>query len=65
MAISKDAKSLGMPWEKEYGYSQGVKVGDTSYLTGQVSHDDEGNVLGIGNMEVQLRQSYVNVEKVC
>jgi hypothetical protein len=32
MAISKEAKSLGMPWEHEYGYAQGVKVGDTIYL---------------------------------
>lgn len=64
MAISKEAKSLGMPWEKEYGYSQAVKVGDTIYLAGQVSHDDEGKILGLGNMEVQMRQAYVNVEKV-
>ncbi|MCZ6480310.1 MAG: hypothetical protein O6929_07900 [candidate division NC10 bacterium] len=52
MTIRKEAKSLGMPWENEYGYSQAVKVGDTIYLAGQVSHDDKGNVLGVGNMEV-------------
>jgi transposase-like protein len=28
MAISKDAKGLGMPWEAEYGYAQAVKVGE-------------------------------------
>jgi 2-iminobutanoate/2-iminopropanoate deaminase len=43
MAISKESKSFGMPWEKEYGYSQAVKVGDTIYLSGLVSHDDKGN----------------------
>ncbi len=64
MAISKETKSLNMPWEKEYGYSQAVKVGDTIYLSGQVSHDDKGNVLGEGNMEVQMRAAYANVEKV-
>ncbi len=64
MTINKEAKSLGMPWEKEYGYSQAVKVGDTIYLAGQVSHDDEGNVLGEGDMEVQMRAAYHNVEKV-
>jgi enamine deaminase RidA (YjgF/YER057c/UK114 family) len=64
MTINKDAKSLSMPWEKEYGYSQAVKVGDTIYLAGQVSHDDEGNVLGEGDMEVQMRAAYHNVEKV-
>jgi hypothetical protein len=32
MAISKETMSLDMPWEKEYGYAQAVKVGDTIYL---------------------------------
>ncbi len=64
MTIRKEAKSLGMPWENEYGYSQAVKVGDTIYLAGQVSHDDKGNVLGEGNMEVQMRAAYANVGKV-
>ena len=62
--INKEAKSLNMPWEKEYGYSQAVKVGDTIYLSGQVSHDDKGNILGEGNMEVQMRAAYANVGKV-
>ncbi len=64
MTIRKEAKSLGMPWENEYGYSQAVKVGDTIYLAGQVSHDDKGNVLGEGDMEVQMRAAYANVGKV-
>jgi len=64
MKIDKEVKSLGMPWEKEYGYSQAVKVGDTIYLSGQVSHDENGNVVGEGNMELQMRAAYANVEKV-
>ncbi len=64
MTIDKETKSLGMPWEEEYGYAQAVKVGDTIYLSGQVSHDDDGNVLGEGDMEVQMRAAYANVGKV-
>ncbi len=64
MKINKKAKSLNMPWEKEYGYSQAVKVGDTIYLSGQVSHDDQGNILGEGNMEVQMRAANANIKKV-
>ena len=64
MTIDKQAKGLNMPWEQEYGYSQAVKVGDTIYLSGQVSHDDQGNVLGEGDMEVQMRAAYANVAKV-
>ena len=64
MAIKKETKNFGMPWEKEYGYSQAVKVGDTIYLSGQVSHDDKGNIVGLGDMEAQMRQAWANVGKV-
>ncbi len=76
MAMSKDAKGLGMPWEADYGYAQAVKVGDTIYLSGQLSHDDEGNFIGAAplddqgrirdhsNMEIQMRQTYANAKKV-
>jgi 2-iminobutanoate/2-iminopropanoate deaminase len=62
--INKTVKQLGMPWEKEYGYAQAVRVGETIYLSGQVSHDEQGNVVGAGNMEAQMRQAYVNVRKL-
>jgi 2-iminobutanoate/2-iminopropanoate deaminase len=64
MTINKETKSLGMPWEKEYGYAQAVKVEDTIYLSGQVSHDDRGNIVGLRDMEAQMRQAYANIQKV-
>jgi 2-iminobutanoate/2-iminopropanoate deaminase len=64
LTINKETKSLGMPWEKEYGYSQAVKLGDTIYVSGQVSHDDRGNIVGLGDMEAQMRQAYVNIQKL-
>lgn len=64
MTISKETKTLEMPWEREYGYAQAVKVGDTIYLAGQVSHDAEGNIVGVGEMETQMRQAYANVTKL-
>ena len=64
MTINKESKNLGMSWEKEYGYSQAVKVGDTIYISGQVSNDDEGNIVGRGDMEDQMRQAYENIKKM-
>ena len=64
MTINKETKSLDMPWEKEYGYAQAIKVGDTIYVSGQVSHDDKGNIVGHGDMEVQMRQAYENIQKL-
>ena len=53
-----------MPWEKEYGYAQAVKIGDTIYVSGHVSHDDDGNIVGQGDMEAQMRQAYANIQKL-
>ena len=64
MRIQKDTTGLGMPWESEYGYAQAVRVGDTIYIAGQVSHDDEGSIVGESNMELQMRQAYANVRRV-
>jgi enamine deaminase RidA (YjgF/YER057c/UK114 family) len=64
MTINKEPKSLGMPWEKEYGYSQAVKVGDTIYIAGQLSHDDKGKIVGRKDMEAQMRQAYNNIQKI-
>jgi 2-iminobutanoate/2-iminopropanoate deaminase len=64
MTINKETKSLGMPWEKEYGYAQAVKVGDKIYVSGQVSHDDKGDIVGRGDIEVQMRQAYANIQNV-
>ncbi len=76
MSINKDAKGHGMPWEGAYGYAQAVKVGNTIYVSGQLSHNDEGNIVGPApvdddgnildhsNMEIQMRQTYKNAEKI-
>ncbi|HEX8568246.1 MAG TPA: RidA family protein [Pyrinomonadaceae bacterium] len=64
MTISKETKTLNMPWEREFGYAQAVRVGDTIYLAGQVSHDEKGNFVGVGEMETQMRQAYANVARV-
>ena len=60
----KQAKSLGQPWEQEFGYAQGVRARDTLYLAGQMSLDRTGEIVGKGNMEAQFRQVYTNVKDV-
>lgn len=44
--------------------ANGVKIGNVLYLSGQVSVDDKGNVVGTGDLSAQVRQAYVNVEDV-
>jgi enamine deaminase RidA (YjgF/YER057c/UK114 family) len=74
--VIKGIEGFGMPWEDLYGYAQAVKVGDTIYVAGQLSHDDEGNIVAPAgldengairdhsNMETQMRQTYVNAKKI-
>ena len=63
-ALAREPATLGMPWEEQYGYAQAVKAGDTIYLSGQVSHDDQAHILGVDDMEVQMRTAYANIGKV-
>jgi enamine deaminase RidA (YjgF/YER057c/UK114 family) len=74
--VEKEVANLGMPWEEQYGYDQAVKVGDTIYVSGQLSHDDDGNMVAPapldqagkiadhGNMGAQMAQAYANLRKV-
>lgn len=66
MTIRKQVEGFGMPWEDIYGYAQAVKVDDTIYVAGQLSHDADGNMIGATppNMEAQMRQTYVNAKKI-
>jgi enamine deaminase RidA (YjgF/YER057c/UK114 family) len=76
MKRTKDISDHGVPWEGEYGYTQAVKVGSTIYVSGQFSHDEEGNfitpapvdadgnILDHSNMEIQMQQTYKMAEKI-
>jgi len=73
---SRQLGHLGMPWEEAYGYAQAVRVGDTIYVSGQLSHDSSGElvapapvdasgrVTNFSNMEAQMRATYANTVKL-
>lgn len=44
--------------------ADGVQVGDTIYLSGQVSVDGEGSTIGAGDISAQVKQAYANVRTV-
>ena len=72
VANGKQAVYFGVPWEDAYGYAQAIKVGDTIYVSGQVSHDDKaklvapaaldesGKPVDFSMMEQQMRTAYAN-----
>ncbi len=46
---------------KDY-IAEGVKAGSMVYLSGQVSLDEEGNLVGEKNMKAQVQRAYENVK---
>src|SRR4051812_38886335 len=76
MPLRKDVKGFGMPWEDQYGYARAVRVDDTIYVSGQLSHDGQGNMVGVAplddsgrirdhsNMETRMRQTCANARSI-
>ncbi len=68
--------NFGVPWESAFGYVQAIKVDGWIYVSGQLSHDNKGQLVApapvsatgkvtdFSNMQAQIRQAYVNMEKV-
>ena len=52
------------PRAKKPPFAMGVQIGDTVYVSGQVSQDENGNVVGEGDMTAQTRQVFANIEAV-
>ena len=46
-------------------YSQAVKVGQTTYLSGQIPLVPESMALVEGNIEAEVRQAFTNLRAVC
>ena len=46
------------------GYSHVAKAGNTLYIAGQVAKDKEGNLIGKGDFETQVRQVYTNLQNI-
>jgi enamine deaminase RidA (YjgF/YER057c/UK114 family) len=61
MAVEKEVTRFG-PFAQ--AIANGVKKGDAIYLSGQVSIDAGGQVVGVGDLAAQVRQAYANVEEV-
>lgn len=45
------------------GYSHVVKVGDTVWVSGQLPLDQDGNIVGKGDIAVQTDKTYENLQK--
>ena len=46
------------------GYSHAVKVGNTIYVAGQIALDEEGNLVGEGDVVAQTECDYENLKRI-
>lgn len=66
--------SFGVPWESSYGYVQALRVNNTIFVSGQLSHTPEGELVApaslgtdgrpanFDSMEAQMRRTYENAQ---
>ena len=55
--------STNTQWEKLASYCRALQVGPHIYTAGTTSVDDDGNIVGIGDMAVQFNQCIDRIEK--
>lgn len=51
-------------WSMPVSFSQGWKVNNLVFVGGQISMDENGEILGKGDIEVQTRNVFNNIRKV-
>ncbi|NHM31354.1 RidA family protein [Neobacillus terrae] len=51
-------------WSMPVPFSQGWKVGNLIFVGGQISADENGKTIGVGDIEVQTRNVFENIKKV-
>ncbi|WP_265130092.1 Rid family hydrolase [Chryseobacterium oranimense] len=59
---NKIAEGFGMPWEDIYGYAQAVRKEDTVWISGQLGHNEKGELAE--GMEAQMKQTYTNIKEL-
>jgi enamine deaminase RidA (YjgF/YER057c/UK114 family) len=55
--------SSGTQWEKKFGYSRAVAIGNIVAVAGTTAVDEEGNVVGEGSPYEQARFIYRKIER--
>lgn len=62
--LRKEAVDPGWAWDDTFAFSQGIRAGNYLFVSGQVAVDPTGNVVDKGDMAVQTRQVFENLQTV-
>lgn len=53
----------GTEWEQKVSYSRAVRAGKQVFVSGTTAIDENGNILGKGDVYEQTRQCLIKIEK--
>jgi reactive intermediate/imine deaminase len=54
----------GWAWDDKIPMSQGVKIGNLLFISGQIALDPNGKVVGEGDLKAQSHKVYENIEAI-
>jgi 2-iminobutanoate/2-iminopropanoate deaminase len=65
-SIMPAKKLLNPDWPRSSSadFAQGIQIGDTIYVSGQVAQAADGSLVGEGDMAAQAHQVFANIEAV-
>jgi enamine deaminase RidA (YjgF/YER057c/UK114 family) len=63
MSAKRTRISSGTVWEKKYGYSRAVLVGDRVFVAGTTAVDETGAIVGDGNPYEQAKFIYQKIDR--
>jgi enamine deaminase RidA (YjgF/YER057c/UK114 family) len=55
--------SSGTPWEGKAGYSRALRVGNLVYVAGTTASDEQGSVIGVGDVYAQTVYTIRKIER--
>jgi enamine deaminase RidA (YjgF/YER057c/UK114 family) len=63
-AQEREVVNAGRPWPERYTYAPALRLGDTLFISGTTATDDEGHIVGPGDIVEQTRQVFRKFERL-
>ncbi|MCF8262282.1 MAG: RidA family protein [Melioribacteraceae bacterium] len=60
--MKREIFSSGTEWEEKVGYSRVVKVGNIFFVSGTTAVNDEGELIGLGDLYKQAKFCFQKIE---
>jgi reactive intermediate/imine deaminase len=54
----------GWKWDDKIPMSQGIRIGEFVYVSGQIALDPDGKVIGEGDMKAQSQRVFDNIDAI-